>query len=49
LLLNTINIISGSGRLDNNSENPFGEMIYDSEMKNNQRLIIETDIFNLLK
>ena len=49
LLLNTINIISGSGRLDINPENPFGEIIYDSEMKNNQRLIIETNILNFQK
>ena len=47
LLLYTINIITGSFRSDFNIKNPFGKIIFDSEMRRNQRLILDTDIFNL--
>ena len=49
LLLYTMNIISGSIRSDINTNNPFGKIIFDSEMRKNQRLILDTDIFNYQK
>ena len=46
LLLKTINIITGNARSSKKIDDPFGEIIFDSNMKKNQRLILEGELFS---